>query len=39
MDIRRTMVTLQVDRITSPLLEGISADQRELGILLTYIGE
>lgn len=39
MNVRRTMVTLQVDQITSPLLEGISADQRELGILLTYIGE
>jgi hypothetical protein len=39
MDLRRTMVTLQVDQITSPLQAGISADQRELGMLLTYIGE
>jgi len=39
MSIRRQIVTLQVDQITSPLLAGISADQRELGILLTYIGK
>ena len=39
MDIRRTRVTLQLDQITSPLQAGVSADQRELGVLLTYIGE
>lgn len=39
MNVKRVIVTLQVDQITSPLLTGISADQRELGILLTYIGE
>jgi hypothetical protein len=39
MDLRRTMVTLQLDQITSPLQAGIGTDQRELGLLLTYIGE
>lgn len=39
MNLRRTIVTLQVDQVTSPLQAGISADQRELGMLLTYVGE
>ena len=39
MNLRRTIVSLQLDQITSPLQAGINADQRELGILLTYIGE
>jgi hypothetical protein len=36
---KNLVITLHVDRVTSPLLEGIGADQRALGILLTYIGE
>lgn len=39
MNIKREIVNMQVDQITSPLLAGISVDQRELGLLLTYISE
>ena len=39
MDLRRTRVTLQLDQVTLPLQAGTGADQRELGMLLTYIGE
>jgi hypothetical protein len=39
MNLKRTTVTLQLDQVTSPLQAGIGADERELGLLLTYIGE
>lgn len=36
---RRVSVKLQLDEVTVPAAAGINADTRELGVLLTYIGE
>lgn len=39
MNLKRTMITFELDKITSPLYKGIGTDKRELGLLLTAISE